>query len=113
MDAPTKPVPLKERVTSRSTIGGGSGVVAGLVTLLTDIGPNLDPQHSLITMGIGAAIFAVGYVRDIAMAYIEARAEAMGVDWKKAEAIADRYEAAMPEPDFGGELDDRAGGMEL
>ena len=47
------------------------------------------------------------------MAFIQARAEEMGVDWDKAEQTAERYEAAMPEPDFGGTQDDRAGGMDV
>ena len=91
MQAPTTPVPGKERITSRSTLGSAGVAIMSLVEPALDFveatganaGYNFDTEN-IIGLGISAAIFAVGYLRDVAMAFIEAKATAAGVNFEHA-----------------------------
>ena len=95
-ERPSKPVPGKQRITSRSTLGSVGVSVATLIHgfLTTQPGEVVGETVSsfsgnhLIALGVAAAIFAIGYLRDIAMAFIETWGEARGVDFGKAQAQA-------------------------
>ena len=88
MKRPTAPVPLKERVTSRSLISS----LGVHVTSILDIAKvfEIDPGtlDNIALHAVAAAIFAVGYARDVAMAWIEAKAEARGVSFEDAQEEA-------------------------
>ena len=91
MKRPTAPVPLKERVTSRSLLAS----LGVHVTSILDIAKvfEIDPGtlDNVALHAIAAAIFAVGYARDVAMAWIEAKAEDRGVSFEDAQAEAKTF----------------------
>ena len=103
-ERPTKPVPGKQRITSRSTLGSVGVSVATLIHgfLTTQPGEVVGETVSsfsgnhLIALGVAAAIFAIGYLRDIAMAFIETWGEARGVDFGKAQAQAEEIAEHVP-----------------
>lgn len=104
MKSPTTPVPGKERITSRSTLGSVGLSVATLLHgfLTTQPGEIVGETVSsfsgnhLIALGVAAAIFAVGYLRDIAMAFIQAWGEARGVDFDEAQEQAREIGERIP-----------------
>ena len=92
---PTAPVPIKERLTSRSWLASiGLNIYSFVEAAMP--GTTFD-ENNLIAHGISVAIFAVGYIRDIAMAYIEAKAEAHGVNFEQAEQRAANFDEARVE----------------
>ena len=89
MNKPTDPVPLKERVTSRSLLGM---LGLNLTSIIDLVGPDFikgDFSENNIWLHVVAmAIFAIGYARDVAMAWIEAKAAARGVNFEQAQKVA-------------------------
>ena len=89
MNKPTNPVPLKERVTSRSLLGM---LGLNLTSVIDLVGGNfIDGEFSESNIWlhvVSVVIFAIGYARDVAMAWIEAKAAAHDVKFDQAQEVA-------------------------
>ena len=81
--APTAPVPIKERVTSRSLVSSATLGITNIVEMVTDFAGKTDVwgEENYALLGASLGFLAIGYIRDIAMAFIQARAEAAGVSF--------------------------------
>ena len=102
MKKPTDPVPLKERVTSRSTILAAIPSIASIVDFALPgagfVGETAaDFEANILLHVTSAVVFAIGYARDVAMAWIEAKAEAAGVNFEQAQKEAAGVDEARVE----------------
>ena len=95
----TDPTPITERVTSRSTIGAVSQIALGIVHTFGGGIDEFEGEKSLVFYGLAVAFFAIGYLRDVAMAWIQAKFSITDAQMARAAEIANKLYTEHTQPD--------------